>query len=80
MLPRLKNCKVSKQKTSYTSALTSVTLSAENNALWKASTAQPMGLRMIPRPEKGVAGNGFNLRAAMELEDDHMLYCTVCVS
>jgi hypothetical protein len=41
MPPRLKNCKVSKQKTSLTSALTSVTLSAENDALWKAFTAQP---------------------------------------
>jgi hypothetical protein len=55
-------------------------LSAENYALRKAATAQPMGLPSIPRPERGVAGNGFNLRAAMELEEDHMLYCTVRVS
>ena len=60
--------------------LTLIILSAENNALCKATAAQPAGLSTIPRPEKGVAGNGFNLCAAMELGDDHMLYCTVCVS
>ena len=59
--------------------LTSI-LSAENNALCKATAAQPPGLLTIPRPEKGVAGNGFNLCTAMELGDDHMLYCTVRVS
>src|SRR5271156_5781472 len=80
MPPSSKNCKVSKPKTSYTSVLTSVTLSAENDALRKASTAQPTGLPIIPRPEKGVAGNGFNLCAAMQLQDDHTLYCTVRVS
>ena len=60
--------------------LTLIILSAENNALRKATATQPAGLSTIPRPEKGVASNGFNLRAAMELGDDHMLYCTVCVS
>ena len=60
--------------------LTLIILSAENNALCKATAAQPAGLSTIPRPEKGVAGNGFNLCAAMELGDDHMLYCTVRVS
>lgn len=55
-------------------------LSAENNILRKAATAQSTGLPSIPRPEKGVAGNGFNLRAAMGLEDDQTLYCTVRVS
>ena len=29
---------------------------------------------MIPRPEKGSAGNGFNLRVKMGLEDDNELY------
>ena len=58
--------------------LTSVTLSAENDALQKAST--PMGLPIIPWPEKGVAGKGVNLCAAMDLEENNMLYCTVCVS
>jgi hypothetical protein len=60
--------------------LTSIILSAENDALRKATATQPAGLSTIPRPEKGVAGNGFNLRAAMELGDDHTLYCTVRVS
>ena len=58
----------------------SVILSAENDALQKATTAQPTGLSSIPRPGRGVAGNGFNLRAAMELEDDKLLYFTLCVS
>jgi hypothetical protein len=80
MPPRLKNCKVSKQKTSLTSVLTSVTLSAENDALWKAFTAQPTGLPIIPWPEKGGARKGFNLHTAIELEDDQMLYCSVHVS
>jgi hypothetical protein len=53
--------KVSKENTSYTFTLTSVTLSAENDALQKASSTQPMGLPIIPGPEKGVAGKGFNL-------------------
>jgi hypothetical protein len=65
---RLKSCKVSKENTSYTFMLTSVTLSAGNDALWKASTTQPMGLPIIPWQEKGVAGKGFNLCAAMDLE------------
>jgi hypothetical protein len=77
---RLKSCKVSKENTSYTFTLTSVTLSAENDALWKASTTQLMGLPIIPQPEKGVAGKGFNLRAAMDLEENNTLYCTVYVS
>jgi hypothetical protein len=53
---------------------------AENDALRKASTAQPTGLASIPRPEKGVSGKGFNLRAAMGLGEDPTLYCTVRVS
>ena len=60
--------------------LTSVILSAENDALWKASTTQPMGLPIIPQPEKGVAGKGFNLHAAMDLQENNTLYCTVRVS
>jgi hypothetical protein len=59
--------------------LTSVTLSAKNDALRKASTTQPMGLLIIPWPEKGVAGKGFYLHAAMDLEENKMLYCTVHV-
>jgi hypothetical protein len=54
---------------------------AENNALRRAAAAvQPTGLPYIPRPVKGVAGNGFNLRTAMELGDDPILYSTVRVS
>jgi hypothetical protein len=60
--------------------LTSVIWSAENDALRKATTTRPTGLPSISRPEKGVAGNGFNLRIAMELEDDKTLYCTIRVS
>ena len=45
-----------------------------------AATAQPSGLQSIPQLAKGAAGNGFNLRAAMELEDDSILYGTVHVS
>lgn len=60
--------------------LTSVIPLAENNALRLAASAKPTGLPTIPRPATGVAGNGFNLRAAMGLEDDHPRYCTVRVS
>ena len=60
--------------------LISIFLSAENDALRKATNAQPRGLPTVPRPEKGVAGNGFNLRTAMGLDDDPMLYCSVRVS
>jgi hypothetical protein len=60
--------------------LTSVTPLAKNDALQKVSTAQPMGLQIISWPEKGVASNGFNLHAAMELEDNNTLYCTVHIS
>lgn len=62
------------------SVLTSEFLSAENDALRKATNAQPVGLPTIDRPEKGVAGNGFNLRTAMGLDDDPTLYCSVRVS
>jgi hypothetical protein len=55
-------------------------VSAENNALRKATNAEPTGKLSIPRPEKGVAGNGFNLRDAMELDDDPALYSSVRVS
>ena len=64
----------------WTFILISVILSAENDALRKAATSQPMGLSSIPWPGRGVAGNGFNLRAAIELEDDKSLYCTLHVS
>ena len=56
-----------------------IILSAENNALRMAAKAQPTGLPSIPRPVKGVAGNGFNLRTTMELDDDPTLYRTVRV-
>ena len=65
---------------SYASILTSVIILAENNALRLVASAQPTGLPSIPRPAKGVAGNGFNLRTAMGLEDDNSQYCTVRVS
>lgn len=35
---------------------------------------------MIPRPEKGVAGNGFNLQEAMGLADDGETYNLLRVS
>jgi hypothetical protein len=35
---------------------------------------------MIPRPEKGVAGNGFNLQEAMGLVDDGETYNLLQVS
>jgi len=35
---------------------------------------------MIPRPEKGVAGNGFNLQEAMGLADDAVTYAVLRVS
>jgi hypothetical protein len=60
--------------------LTSVIDTAENDALRKAATAQPMDLPSIPRPEKGVAGNGFNLRTVMGLDDNPTLYCSLRVS
>ena len=46
----------------------------------KAATTQPKGEPTILRPEKGVAGNGFNLRTAMGLDDNKNLYCTLRVS
>jgi len=65
---------------SYPFVLTLVILSAENNALRMAAAQPTTGLPSIPRPEKGTAGNGFNLCAAMELGDDPILYGTVRVS
>jgi len=35
---------------------------------------------MIPRPEKGIAGNGFNLQEAMGLADDVETYALLRVS
>ena len=65
---------------SYTSILTSVIMLAENNALRLVASAQPTDLSSVPRPVKGGAGNGFNLRSAMGLDDDNSQYCTVRVS
>jgi hypothetical protein len=56
-----------------------VILLAENTALRRAATTQSTSLPTIPRPQNGVAGKGFNLCAAMELEDPTQ-YGTVRVS
>ena len=52
-------------------------LSAENEALRKASAAKENIGPIISRPQKGVAGNGFNLQVAMGLEDNDELYSTL---
>jgi len=52
-------------------------LKAENDALRKAAAAKENTATMIPRPQRGTAGNGFNLQAAMGLEDDYELYATL---
>jgi hypothetical protein len=59
---------------------TTLTTSAENDALRKAAAAKETAATMIPRPQRGTAGNGFNLQAAMGLEDDYDLYATLRVS
>jgi hypothetical protein len=43
---------------------------AENNALQLTLAVKEHDESMIPRPEKGVASNGFNLQEAMGLTDD----------
>jgi hypothetical protein len=48
--------------------------------LHRVAATQSTSLPSILRPEKGVAGKGFNLRTAMELQDDPNLYGTVRVS
>ena len=60
--------------------ITTLTTSAENNALRKAAAAKETAATMIPCPQRGAAGNRFNLQAAMGLEDDYDLYATLHVS
>lgn len=55
---------------------------AENDALRKtlAVKEHDTGMNMIPRPDKGGAGNGFNLQEAMGLADDPETYSVLRVS
>jgi hypothetical protein len=57
-----------------------LTLLAENAALHKANIMKENVRPMIPRPEKGSSGNGFNLQAKMGLADDDELYGALRVS
>jgi hypothetical protein len=56
--------------------------SAENDALRKAAAAKENTDMMIPQPpsRSGVAGNRFNLQAAMRLQNDTNMYIALCVS
>jgi len=60
--------------------ITSYLFAAENDALRKTLAAKEHVTTMVPRPEKGVAGNGFNLREAMGLADDVETYTLLRVS
>ena len=51
-----------------------LTLLAENVALCKANALKKNVSLMILLPEKGSAGDGFNLWAKMGLADDDKLY------
>jgi hypothetical protein len=53
---------------------------AENDALRKTLAAKERTTTTIPRPEKGIAGNGFNLQEAMGLADDAETYALLRVS
>ena len=53
---------------------------AENEALRKANAMKENVGPVIKRPEKGSAGNGFNLQAKMGLTDDSELYGALCMS
>jgi hypothetical protein len=57
-----------------------LTFIAENAALRKTNAMKENVGPTIPQPEKGSAGNGFNLRAKMGLEDDDELYGALRVS
>ena len=57
-----------------------LTFIAENVALHKTNAMKENVRPTIPRPEKGSAGNGFNLQAKMGLEDDDELYGALRVS
>jgi hypothetical protein len=50
-----------------------LTLLAENVALREANTMKENVRPMISQPEKGSAGNGFNLQAKMGLANDDEL-------
>ena len=60
--------------------MTTLMTSAENDVLHKAAAAKETAATMIPHPQCGTASNGFNLQAAMGLEDDYDLYATLHVS
>ena len=47
---------------------------AENDALQKTLVVKEHVVTMIPCPDKGVAGSGFNLQEAMGLTDDPETY------
>ena len=57
-----------------------LTFLAENAALRKANIMKENVGLMIPWPEKGSAGNRFNLQARMGLKDDDELYGALRVS
>ena len=57
-----------------------VCFSAENDTLRKTLAAKEEVANIIPRPEKGTAGNGFNLQEAMGLADDVETYSLLRVS
>lgn len=61
---------------------TSCLFVAENNALRKtlAANSKEHAMNMIPRPEKGNAGKGYNLQEAMGLADDMETYALLRVS
>ena len=57
-----------------------LTFLAENAALHKANVMKENVGLMIPQPEKGSAGNGFNLQDRMGLKDNNELYGALRVS
>jgi hypothetical protein len=60
--------------------ITSYLFVVENDALRKTLAAKECITTTIPRPEKGIAGNGFNLQEAMGLADDIETYALLRVS
>ena len=60
--------------------ITSCLFVAENDALRKVLAMKEHVSTMIPRPEKGNAGKGFNLQEAMGLADDEETYALLQVS
>jgi len=60
--------------------ITSYLFAEENSALRMTLAAKEQATTMIPRPEKGIAGNGFNLQVAMGLADDAETYSLLRVS